>query len=184
MQKRNVQKNKNLNIKKNKGIFEKFYPDFMFDRVEDIPVELLKSERIKLLILDMDNTLIDEDKIYTINLKKWMRNVKRSGIDMYILTNSITSGVVKKIAKDFGINYMYNAAKPFLKGYKKIAKITGIEKENIMMIGDQLFTDVWGGKRFGVKTLLVKPIKKQEIFLTRMKRPLERLILKSYEKNK
>ena len=78
------------------------------------------------------------------------------------------------------MQYIYNAKKPFLKGFKKIQQETNIPKENIMMIGDQLFTDVWGGNRFGIKTLLVKRINKTETAISRVKRPFEKIILKHY----
>ena len=59
----------------------------------------------------------------------------------------------------------------------------GISKQNAIMIGDQIFTDVWGGNRFGIKTILVKPIGKKESILTKVKRPFEKLILNSIKKD-
>lgn len=167
-----------------KRIIRNLYPTYTYDRVEDIPYELIKENNIELLILDMDNTLIDNERIYTENLKKWANKMKKNGVKLYILSNSPFGKVVQKIANDLGMKYLYNASKPFLKGYIKIQEETKIKKENIIMIGDQLFTDVWGGNRFGIKTILVKPIKKQETFISRIKRPFEKIILKHYNKKK
>ena len=133
---------------------------------------------------DSENTLIDNKHVYSQSLKKWAADMKEKGLLLYILSNSPFGKVVQKIAKDLGMKYIYNAKKPFLKGFYKIQKETNIPKENILMIGDQLFTDVWGGNRFGIKTLFVNRINKTETFISRIKRPLEKIVLKKYYKNK
>ncbi len=174
--------------KNNVGILRRtirnLYPTYIYNKVEDIPYSLIEENNIRLIILDMDNTLIDNKHIYTKSLKKWSKEMKKKGITLYILSNSPFGKVVQKVAKDLGMKYLYNANKPFLKGYIKIQELTNMKKENIIMVGDQLFTDVWGGNRFGIKTILVKPIKKQETFLSSVKRPLERVILKHYQKKR
>ena len=101
---------------------------------------------------------------------------------LYIFSNSRVSSAVKKIASELGMNYKYKVAKPRLSGYKKIIEETNIKKENIMMIGDQIFTDIWGGNRFGIKTILVNPINKKENMITKVKRPFEKLFLKKIKK--
>lgn len=169
-------------VGKLKRTIRNLYPTYIYDKVEDIPYELIDEQNIKLLIFDMDNTLIDNKHTYSKNLKKWATEMKEKGIMLYILSNSPFGKVVQKIAKDLGMKYIYNAKKPFLKGFYKIQKETNVSKENIMMIGDQLFTDVWGGNRFGIKTLLVKRINKKETFISRVKRPIEKVILKHYLK--
>lgn len=171
-------------IKNKKKTIRNLYPTYIYDKVEDIPYELIKEQDIKLLIFDMDNTLIDNKHTYSQDLKKWAADMKEKGLLLYILSNSPFGKVVQKIAKDLGMKYIYNAKKPFLNGFNKIQEETKIPKENIMMIGDQLFTDVWGGNRFGIKTLLVKRINKTETFISRIKRPLEKIVLKRYYKNK
>ena len=59
-----------------------------------------------------------------------------------------------------------------------------VQKQHAIMIGDQIFTDVWGGNRFGIKTILVTPIEKRESILTKIKRPLEKVLLNNYYKNR
>ena len=66
----------------------------------------------------------------------------------------------------------------------EIEKVENVSKENMLMIGDQLFTDIWGGNRFGIKTILVKPISSNEGIHIKMKRPFERYVLKKYEERK
>ncbi|MNI84555.1 hypothetical protein D3C73_1414710 [compost metagenome] len=89
-----------------------------------------------------------------------------------------------EIAERLGMECVVNASKPGLKGFKKALTLLNVNKDNIAIIGDQIFTDVWGGNRFGIKTILVMPIAKKEWFIARMKRPLERYILRKYEEMK
>ena len=171
--------------KKNKyGFLSRFYPMYIYDKVEDIPYELIDKENIKFIIFDMDNTLIDTNKKYNKKLKDWIIGIKERGIRVYILSNSPFEKKVKKIASELGMEYKYKASKPFLKGFKEVLKETTEDKNSIMMIGDQIFTDIWGANRIGIKNILVKPINKKESFVSKIKRPLERMILKRYEKIK
>ena len=166
-------------INKEKSIFlSRFYPTYMFDKVEDIPYELVKKEDIKLVMMDMDNTLIDAKKKYKNSLKHWIEEVSNLNVKMCILSNSPFGDKVKKIAKELNVEYEYNAGKPLLKGFKRVIEKSKFPKENILMIGDKIFTDVWGGNRIGVKTVLVTPINKKESFLTKIKRPFEKIILR------
>ena len=165
-----------------KGIFKNLYPDYIYKNVEDIPHRLIKENDIKLILFDMDNTLVNHKYVYTNELKEWIRYIKNEGVMLYIFSNSRVSSAVKKIASELGMNYKYKVAKPRLSGYKKIIEETNIKKENIMMIGDQIFTDIWGGNRFGIKTILVSPINKQEGIITKVKRPIEKLFLNKIKK--
>lgn len=170
----------NKKIKKN-GFFNRFYPTYIYDKVEEVPYDLINKNNIKLIILDMDNTLIDSNKKYNKKLKEWILKMKQNNVELYILSNSPFGDKVKKIAEKLEINYEFNATKPLLKGFKKVInKYNYISKESILMVGDQIFTDIWGGNRIGVKTLLVMPINKKESILSKIKRPIERIILKKY----
>lgn len=165
-----------------KKAFRKLYPTYVFDKVENIPYDLLQKENVRLLMLDMDNTLVDNKYTYSKELKKWALEMNNKGIRLYIISNSSYGDLVKKIAEELNMNYIYKAKKPLLKGFVKISDKTNIKKENIMMVGDQLFTDIWGGNRYGIKTILVRPINKHEVFISRIKRPFEKIILKHYLK--
>lgn len=165
-------------------IFKRFYPTYKFEKVEDIPFTLIMNEDIKAIFFDMDNTLVNHKYIYSEELKQWVKELKKQNIKVYILSNSPVGKKVKKIASELGMKFYYNASKPFLKGFKYVLKDSKVDAKNCIMIGDQLFTDVWGGNRIGMKTILVKPIHKKEWILTKIKRPIEKMILKEYEKGK
>lgn len=167
-------------MQKKSKFFRRFYPTYMYERVEHIPYELIERNNIKLIILDMDNTLIDNNKIYKKELKNWVKDMKVHSVKLCILSNSPFEEKVKKIARELKVEYEFNAKKPLLGGFKKILEHTNIKTDNILMIGDQIFTDVWGGNRIGVRTVLVTPINKKESILSKVKRPLEKVILKKY----
>lgn len=183
-EKKEEEKMKNKNTKKThklKDFFKRFYPTYRFEKVENIPFELLEKENIKLILFDMDNTLVDHKYIYSKELKNWTNIAREKNMKLYILSNSPVGKKVKKIANELGMEYQYNASKPFLKGFKIVIKDCNVPIKNIVMIGDQLFTDIWGGNRMGLKTILVKPIHKKEWIFTKIKRPIEKIVLNEYE---
>lgn len=139
-------------------MFETYFPDFYFRRVEDIPIKFLAENNIKGLIFDMDNTLIDFTGRLSKNLFAFFDNLKYLGISAIIVTNSNSKKRVTKIAKKLKIDYIFSAKKPSLKCFKKAQKKLGLKKQNIAIIGDNIFTDIVGGKNFGIKTILINPI--------------------------
>lgn len=159
---------------------KRFFPLYIYKSVESIPYEILKKEKIKAVIFDMDNTLVDYKYEFEGEIKKWLKEMKEKGIKFCILSNTPRKNKAKSIAEKFDMSYITNASKPRMKGFKKALELLNVDKENIAIIGDQIFTDIWGGNRFGIKTILVDPIDKKEIFVTKMKRPLERYILKKF----
>ena len=108
-------------INKEKSIFlSRFYPTYMFDKVEDIPYELVKKEDIKLVMMDMDNTLIDCNKKYKKTLKEWVENVSNLGVKMCILSNSPFGDKVKKIAKELNVEIIKTVEIPEVDFQKRI----------------------------------------------------------------
>lgn len=160
----------------------KLYPKLYLNNVKEITIELLKKNNIKGLILDIDNTLIDFDKNMLVGAKEWCEDLKSHGIKMCILSNTNKVHKVKKIADILELKYLYFAHKPNKKGFKKSKEILGLNEENIAVVGDQIFTDVLGGNRSKMFTILTKPIDTRDIWLTRLKRPFEKVVIKRYIK--
>ena len=152
------------------------YPDAYFKKVEDINVEFLNKNRIKALLLDVDNTLVDHTKKMTENVIKWAKELKGQGVKLYILSNTNDKQKIEDIVKQIDIPYQYFAMKPLKKGFKKAQKELGEKSENIAIVGDQIFTDVIGGKRNNMYTILVEPIKEKDFWYTAWKRPIEKKI--------
>lgn len=158
------------------------YPNLYLEKVEDITIEILLKNKIKLLILDVDNTLIDYYRNLTEDVVNWAKLMKGQGIKLYILSNTNNKYKVKEVADVLGVEYKYLAMKPLKRGFKYIMKKTNTKPENIAVIGDQIFTDVIGGNRCKMFTILVNPIdKKKDYWYTAWKRPIENKIKKQIQ---
>lgn len=154
----------------------KIYPDAYLKRVEDISIEFLNKHKIKALLLDVDNTLVDYTKKMTDSVRKWAKDLKGQGVKLYILSNTNDRTKIENISKELGIKYHSFAMKPLKKGYKKAQKDLGEKSENIAIVGDQIFTDIIGGNRCHMFTILVDPINEKDFWYTLWKRPIEKRI--------
>lgn len=168
---------------------KKIYPNLYLKKVEDITIEQLLKNKIKALILDVDNTLIDINKNLSEDIIFWAKQMKGQGIKLYILSNTNDKEKVKKVAEKLSIPYKYFAMKPMKKGFKSIQQELQINTENIGVVGDQIFTDILGGNRNKMFTILVEPINnKKDYWYTAWKRPIENKIKQRFitkeEKNK
>ncbi len=159
------------------------YPNQYLNKVEDITIEFLQKNKIKALILDIDNTLIDYNKNLKESIEKWVKELRGQGTKMYLLSNTNQKEKVEKVANRLKIPYQHLAKKPFKYGFKKVQKKLQENPENIAVVGDQIFTDIIGGNRCKMFTILVDPIDKKDYWYTAWKRPLENIIKKNY-KNK
>ena len=153
-------------------------PDGYFKKVEEITIQYLLKHKIKVLILDVDNTLIDYYENITEEVKTWAKNLKGQGMKLYILSNTNNKEKVEKVANKLEIPYKNFAMKPFKKGFLKIQKEIKEPPEKIAVVGDQLFTDILGGNRCNMYTILVDPINPKDYWYTAWKRPIENRIKK------
>ena len=160
------------------------YPDLYVNNIKEITVEILNKNQIKGLILDVDNTLIDYDKVLLEGTNQWCDNLKQNDIKICILSNTNKIKKVEKVAKILDLEYIYFAHKPNKKGFLKAQKLLGLNIDEIATVGDQVFTDVLGGNRVGMFTILTKPIDERDIAITKIKRPFEKIVIKKYLKNK
>ena len=142
------------------------YPNIYIKRVEEITIEMLQKNKIKALILDIDNTLIDYEENMEESVKQWAKDLKGQGTKLIILSNTNKKNKVEKVAKTLEIPYIYFAKKPLKSGFKK-AK-------------DQIFTDIIGGNRCKMFTILVEPIKEKDFWYTAWKRPIENKIKNNF----
>ena len=163
---------------------KKIYPNLYLKKVEDITIEQLLKNKIKALILDVDNTLIDINKNLSEDIVFWAKQMKGQGIKLYILSNTNDKKKVETIAQKLDIPYKHFALKPLKKGFKFIQKELKINPENIGVVGDQIFTDVLGGNRNNMFTILVEPINNQkDYWYTAWKSPIENKIKNKIKAN-
>ena len=160
------------------------YPDLYLESITNINPELLKKNNIRGLILDVDNTLIDYYKNLSEETINWVKDLKKQGIKLYILSNTNKKEKVKTVSKKLDIPYIMFAKKPLKGGFLKAAEKMNLEPNEIASVGDQIFTDVIGANRCNMFSILVKPVAKKDLFITWLKRPIEDLVIKKYLKKK
>lgn len=161
-----------------------FIPDYMFDTVYDIPVEIFAENGIKCLFLDIDNTLVPyEIALPTKENIEWFEKLKSMGMTLFFVSNNHADRV-EKYAKDLGIKYEFDAGKPFVKKYRKLAEENGVDLSECACIGDQIFTDVWAADILGVKSFLVLPINDVKTVFNKFKRLMEKPFVRAYKKRK
>lgn len=163
----------------------KFIPDYYYKTIEDIPYSKLYADGIRLILTDLDNTLISYlEKEPTEALFAWKEKMEKMGFEVIIVSNS-RKDRVEHFATTLGLPFVKFAKKPLLFGMKRALKLAKREykKEEIMEIGDQLMTDVFASRRMGILTILVKAIdKKTEILPTKINRKLEGFVLNQVER--
>ena len=160
------------------------YPKEYLNSVKDINLELLHKNNIKGLILDVDNTLINLDRKMPAGVSSWAKDLKANGIKICILSNSNHLDKVEAVAKIIEVPYIFFGKKPLKSGFLRARDILKLPNENIAVVGDQIFTDIIGANRCQMFSILVKPIEEKDYLITRIKRPIERYIMKQYSKHK
>lgn len=158
------------------------YPKFYCNNVREVTYDFLQKNNIKGLILDVDNTLIDFYRKFEDGTIEWVKDLKNKGIKFCIISNSNKLDKVKIVADTLELPFFNFAKKPFKKGFIKAKKLMNLEAKNIAVIGDQIMTDVIGANRCKMFSILVKPISDKDIFMTRIKRPIENKIINEYLK--
>ena len=162
-------------------MFNKFFPDEYMASTYVISFEKLFEEGYRGVIFDIDNTLVPHGEPADERAKKLFARLEKIGFQSCQLSNN-QEPRVKMFNQDIQTNYIYNAHKPSTKNYVKAMEKMGTNKENTLFVGDQLFTDVWGAKRAGIRNILVKPIHPKEEIQIVLKRYLERIVLFFYKK--
>ena len=146
--------------------------------IYDINLHHHYERGLRSILTDLDNTLVEwNSPVATPKLMAWLEDAKTIGFQVCIISNNEETRVME-FAKLVGIPAVYKAGKPRKRAYRKTMAMLSTTPRETMMVGDQIFTDVLGGNRLGLYTILVKPIHQQEFIGTKVMRKLERLVLR------
>lgn len=161
-----------------------FFPNIYVKSIKDIDLNKVKSQGIKNFIMDIDNTLVetaiaepDEE------LLEWVKNVRASGIKICLVSNN-NKIRVEKFNEKLNAMAVHRAVKPMKRAFKRALALLNGTRNDTAVIGDQIFTDIYGGNRMGLYTILVEPISLKESPLAKVKRPLEKIVLKKFSKSR
>ena len=157
-------------------------PDFMFATYRDLTPAYLKERGIDVLIMDIDNTLAPyEQPEPDESIMTWLAEMQAAGIHLAFVSNNNRERV-ELFNQKIGIRAHAKSGKPFGKTLRRVIRSYGSDASHTAMLGDQLLTDVFAGKHIGATALLVPPIKDKTTAFWRIKRALEKPIIKEYVK--
>lgn len=160
-------------------MFERFFPDTTVSSTYAIDYEKLYQEGFRGILFDIDNTLVEHGKEATDQAKKLFTRLRKIGFECCLISNNKKKRV-HMFNEEIGVHSVFNAHKPAKKGYYYAMELMNTRPENTLFVGDQLFTDIFGAKRIGLKNYLVKPINEKEEIQIVLKRKLEHIVLKEY----
>ena len=151
-------------------------PEKVYKSLAEMPWDILAQEGIRTALLDFDNTLgpdhATEPEEYSYNC---IKQIQEQGIRCCLVSNA-KSGRSAKIAEMLDIPCVTFAKKPGTSGVLKAIEVMGSTKDESVMVGDQIFTDVIAGNNSGVRTFMVEKLHKHEAWYVMLKRPLEKIV--------
>lgn len=159
-------------------MFKKLLPDYRIRSYDELSIDWLTERKINAIIADLDNTLIAR-KVQepTPELIKWIQELSDNGIKVFIFSNNRKMERVKLFGDALGIPYFYNVNKPSLKRLNQLITELKLEKTSCLMVGDQLSTDILGGNRAGLITVLTRVQEGGDLLRTRILRLFEKIYL-------
>ena len=162
-------------------MFQTFFPDEYLDSAYQVDYEALYEEGCRGIIFDIDNTLVPHGAPADERAEQLFARLKKLGFSCCLLSNNQYNRV-SSFNRNIQVRFIENAHKPSTKNYVKAMELMGTNLDNTVFIGDQLFTDVYGAKRTGMRNILVKPIHPKEEIQIVLKRKLEKIVLCFYRK--
>ncbi|WP_350345108.1 YqeG family HAD IIIA-type phosphatase [Proteinivorax tanatarense] len=163
-------------------MLKKLTPNLYLDSIYELDLEKLKKNDIDTIITDLDNTLVGwNEPSPNSKLMNWFENLTKQGFKVVIVSNN-SENRVASFAKEVGLPFISKANKPRRSPFSRAIELTGSKKTSTAVIGDQIFTDVLGGNRSGLFTILVIPINEKEFIGTKIVRQGEKMVLRSLSK--
>lgn len=151
----------------------KLKPDYYVPAIRDIDFQVLKDRGIRLLLLDVDNTIVPfKEALPDERVRLWIEEGRKQGLDFTLVSNAYPRRV-EVIGKALNVSYVYMAKKPLPVGVRESLKKNEAGPEEAIMVGDQIFTDVLAARLAGVPSILVDPLTKSDFFMTKIYRLLE-----------
>lgn len=161
-----------------KRLLNKLFPDIYVDTILDIPIEELAARGIRAFIIDLDNTTTHwNSNELTPEVREWFARLGSLGLKACFLSNNGEQRVLA-VARSLDLPYVFRAQKPRRGGYRLAMEAMGSDTWCTAVIGDQIYTDILGGNRTGLLTILVKPIHTREFMGTKISRMFEGPVLR------
>ena len=156
---------------------------FCHKGITEITIAELKSAGIENVLLDLDNTIVGwQGMDIPADIRKWLIELKEAGFKMCLVSNTRHGKRLISLSEELEIPYVKRAYKPRKRGFMNALQDLGADPSKTVMVGDQMFTDVLGGNRMGIFTIMVKPMHKNEFFGTKISRSAEVILMAWFRK--
>ncbi len=158
-------------------------PDQMEIKVTDISADSLLENGFQAVLLDIDNTIIPwQGMVISDAVHAWVGTLRKAGIKVCLVSNTHRPKRLSALAQSLGVVHVPHAGKPRRRGLRQALEVLGVDIDHAVMIGDQVFTDIWAGNRMRMNTILVQPVDGREFFGTKISRALERVLMWGYRR--
>lgn len=159
-------------------IINRLKPTYVVEKIYYLNAKELKAKGIKAIFTDLDNTLIAwNNPRGTAELKQWVEEMRAAGIKIVVISNNTTKRVSKAV-NHLNLDFESWSLKPLPKGIKKALRDFDLNKDEVLMVGDQLLTDVFASNIAGVKSVWTKQLVKTDMWQTWLNRKIEKLVIK------
>ena len=157
---------------------ESFTPTWMIDAINRLTPEQLQAQGIKAVLTDLDNTLIAwNNPDGTTELHDWLERMNEAGIPVMIVSNN-SAARIARFAEPLNLPFVSRALKPLTRGLNEAVTKLNLQKNEVVMVGDQLLTDIWSSNNHGVRSILVKPLIETDQWNTKINRFFEKGVKK------
>ncbi|NDD27276.1 MAG: YqeG family HAD IIIA-type phosphatase [Proteobacteria bacterium] len=159
-------------------MLEKLCPRLVVEKVEDIDIDALWAQGYRGMIFDLDNTLVSWRRTSLAPpVTAWLERARALGFRLCILSNCLFRRRVARLSRQAGIPAIPKAKKPQRRWFQQALDLLETQVEDTVVVGDQVFTDVLGGNRMGLYTILVLPVDRREFYVTIVQRTAEKIVL-------
>ena len=152
-------------------------PDLYYNSVRAIDLEVLARAGVRVLLLDLDNTVLPRDSnVVPDEMKEWAASLRERGFTVCLVSNNWHERV-RHVAAELGFDLVDHAIKPLPFAFLRALRLEKATTKEAAVVGDQLFTDILGGNMLGMRTVLVAPLSQTDLPHTLLLRRLEALVL-------
>lgn len=161
------------------GLFRPFTPSLAIRRIEHVNLENLWAQGKRLILLDVDNTLVPwRTHDFAPEVLDWLARAKAQGFNLCILSNTRNVERLTKLSQQLDIPFLRDKFKPSRRMYQFALEKYQAKPSEAIMVGDQILTDIWGANRTGIDSIFLERLSNKEFIGTRFNRQIERAILK------
>ncbi len=140
-------------------------PDFVFDSIYEITPEFFREHGLRGMLVDLDGTMASSrTPLPPETVRPWLDGLQAAGIRVLVLSNNKESRV-KRFCEPLAVPYLYRAVKPLGIGFRRGARALGLPMEQIAVVGDQIYTDTFGGNRAGAVTCFIRSINRGDFWI-------------------